>query len=585
MRSIVRSSASLALLALSATFGSGAAAQELRVRATDALGKPAIGALVTLLDPDSGPAASAVIGLLGRARLVAPPGRYRILVQAPGWADTLLAAREIDATTLDSLSTSLTGRRAALPTRLVTRPDRCDTPGLPASLASAWQEITKTLTVVSRTEALHLADLSLATFQRELSTSLKVEGETINTILAPSNRPDRAAEPGQPFAVRLPDSVRWTVASSALFLSAEFPRTHCFGLVNGTDTRLGMVGLEFAPVADTAIGIAGTMWLDVPRSELRVIEYRFTNLPRDWRADRAGGAIEINRMEPGFWVTRFWYQRAPELRLADGGRGRDRLSGYREVGAEVTGLVPAIDTTDRVAAAVVIARREAEIRSRVARIEGTVVDTLGYPISDAEVAVLGTTRETTTSGDGRFTLDGLPLGQQIVRVRKIGYDVRYFGIRLAGGQSWDGKVALARQPQVLGEILVTGRYGKPARYSATTKYDEFYRRRASAAGRFLTREDIDKSAAGRISELLRAIPGVRVAFATPGVSEEVSFLNCPSANVSVWIDGQRLSGFVEELLPLISPLDVEAVEVYQRESIIPPQFRDNACAAIVLWTR
>jgi hypothetical protein len=290
-------------------------------------------------------------------------------------------------------------------------------------------------------------------------------------------------------------------------------------------------------------------------------------------------------MEPGFWVTRFWYQRSPALRLATSGRGRDRLTGYREIGAEVTGLVPTIDTTDRVAAAVAIARREAEIRSRVARVEGTVVDTLGYPVADAEVNVLGTTRQTTSAADGRFALDGLPLGQQIVRVRKIGYDVRYFGIRLAGGQSWDGKVALVKQPQVLGEILVVGRYGKPARYAATTKYDEFYHRRSSGSGRFLTREDIDKTAAGRISELLRAIPGIRVGFGTPGISEEVSFLNCPSANVSLWIDGQRLTGFVEELLPLISPLDVEAVEVYQRESIIPPRFRDNACAAIVLWTR
>jgi hypothetical protein len=30
---------------------------------------------------------------------------------------------------------------------------------------------------------------------------------------------------------------------------------------------------------------------------------------------------------------------------------------------------------------------------------------------------------------------------------------------------------------------------------------------------------------------------------------------------------------------------VEAIEIYQRESIIPAQFRDNACAAIVMWTR
>ncbi|MDX2058347.1 MAG: TonB-dependent receptor plug domain-containing protein, partial [Gemmatimonadales bacterium] len=186
---------------------------------------------------------------------------------------------------------------------------------------------------------------------------------------------------------------------------------------------------------------------------------------------------------------------------------------------------------------------------------------------------------------GRFTLGGLPLGLQIVRVRKVGYRVQYFAIRLAGGQDWEGRVTLPKLPQTLGEIVVVGKWGKPPQYANTAKYDDFYRRRASRSGKYLTREEIDKTAAGRISELLRAIPGVRVGFVQPGESENVSFLTCPAYNVSVWIDGQKVTGQVGEILPLIAPSDIEAMEVYQRQALVPPEFRDNSCAAIVLWTR
>lgn len=557
------------------------------MRVRDGLGNPAVGARVALLGPDGAAAAEGIVGSLGRVRLPAPAGAYRVLVQQPGFADTIPATVSLAAGALDSIVVPAAGSRAAVPSALVARPDRCRSPGIPASLAALWQEVTKTLAIVALTERQHLADLSITAFTRALSGSLELRRESVNTLLAASNRPVAAGfEPAGPpgYLRREADSLHWAAPDVDTFLDPRFAATHCFGLVNGTGNRLGAVGLEFSPAADSVTDIEGTMWIDLARRELRVIEYRLTALPRDWRPERTGGAIEIHRMPPGFWITRFWSQRVPEVRLAEG-RGRDRLTGFREAGAEVTALVPTIDTTDRVAAAQAIAERRAETRAQVARMEGVVVDTLGYPVEAAEVDVMGTEHHATTGVDGRFALDGIPPGMQIVRARKIGYKVQYFGIRLQGGQVADGRIALVREPQVLGEIVVTGRYGKPARYANTAKYDDFYRRRATHSGRFLTRDDIDRSAAGRISELLRAIPGVRVSFGTPGLGEEVSFLTCPPDNVSVWIDGQRLSGTPGELLPLIAPLDVEAIEVYQRQSIIPAQFRDNACAAIVMWTR
>jgi hypothetical protein len=53
----------------------------------------------------------------------------------------------------------------------------------------------------------------------------------------------------------------------------------------------------------------------------------------------------------------------------------------------------------------------------------------------------------------------------------------------------------------------------------------------------------------------------------------------------VWVDGQRLSGEPGELLPLITARDIETLEVYQREGLLPPEFQDGSCAAIVMWTR
>jgi hypothetical protein len=46
-----------------------------------------------------------------------------------------------------------------------------------------------------------------------------------------------------------------------------------------------------------------------------------------------------------------------------------------------------------------------------------------------------------------------------------------------------------------------------------------------------------------------------------------------------------MTGLVQEVLPLITPSDIETLEVYPRQSSIPPEFRDNSCAAIVMWTR
>jgi hypothetical protein len=566
-----------------AAVGEGTA-QELRIRVAEP-GRPTLvtGALVSLVGDDGRPEAVQVTDGSGRARFRVPAGSYRARIERPGFQDTTVAVTVRSG--LDSLTISHGAGRPALPSRAAPIEANCQAGGVPDPVAPLWREVERMLRVVATTETGGLTTQSITGFERVLSSSLRRDSEQLNTILGPANRPPNAGTAGgvaRAGYLTRDSGLVWAAPDVVLFGSSEFLATHCFGTSPPKEGREGLIGLRFEPVATGRVEIAGVMWLDPASRELKTIDYRFTGVPPAWRPDRLGGSVEFHRSEPGFWVTRFWYQRVP--RIATDGRG-ERVVGYREDGAEITGLTATVDTSDRVAAAQAIIAQERAIRARVAVLAGTVVDTLGYPVAEAEVAVLGTDLVATSGRDGRFTMTGLPLGLQIIRVRKVGYRPQHFPIRLAAGQEWDGRIGIARLPQILGEIVVVGKYGKPAQYANTAKYDDFYRRRSTKGGRFLTREDIEKTAAGRISELLRTVPGVRVGFTQPGVSEDVSFLTCPSYNVGVWIDGQKVTGNVGEILPLITPSDVEAIEVYQRQSAVPPEFRDNSCAAIVMWTR
>lgn len=86
-------------------------------------------------------------------------------------------------------------------------------------------------------------------------------------------------------------------------LSPEFEETHCFGLQGSG----GRVGLFFEPVGGRDVtDVAGVIWVDAKTSELRRIEYRFTNVPDRLMAGRYAGSAEFQRMECGAWIISRW---------------------------------------------------------------------------------------------------------------------------------------------------------------------------------------------------------------------------------------------------------------------------------------
>src|SRR4029079_18509400 len=69
-----------------------------------------------------------------------------------------------------------------------------------------------------------------------------------------------------------------------------------------------------------------------------------------------------------------------------------------------------------------ISRAAPAIAQAVGTITGTVVAAGSEsPIASAQIAAQGTNRLTVSGGDGRFRLTGLPAGEVVLEVRRVGF--------------------------------------------------------------------------------------------------------------------------------------------------------------------
>ena len=121
---------------------------------------------------------------------------------------------------------------------------------------------------------------------------------------------------------------------------------------------------------------------------------------------------------------------------------------------------------------------------------------------------------------------------------------------------------------------------------APGKLGGFYDRQASHVfGTFITRERIDSVRPLEATELLRGIPGLEVLPARHGVGSVVR--TAEGCTPPLYLNGLRFPMLGETIDQIVSPNDVEAVEVYAHAAEVPPEFRSprGHCGAIVIWTR
>lgn len=225
-----------------------------------------------------------------------------------------------------------------------------------------------------------------------------------------------------------------------------------------------------------------------------------------------------------------------------------------------------------------------------------------------------------TDADGNYVLKAPAPGRYFVEARRIGYRSWVDGpVELERGADWQTEFHLPALPVELDPVEVVG---EATALEPMLRRVGFYERQKADFGHFITRDEIEKRAPPRMTDLLNAVPGARIAPSGSGLGRStVSFRGSLlseglACHPRVYVDGLvvirgdarsrglDVFGAREEatevqgagtkrpeiaLDDVVMPEDVEAVEVYRRGLEVPAKFGGTSisaqCGVIVIWTR
>ena len=224
-------------------------------------------------------------------------------------------------------------------------------------------------------------------------------------------------------------------------------------------------------------------------------------------------------------------------------------------------------------------------------------DTL--PLPGSLVDLVGQRASVTATGSGFYRLTGLKAGTDSLRVRRLGYRTITLAVDLQDKSTEHIDVHLDRLPATLTTVRVEGELR-----SFPPRFEDVYRRMSTSNGTFFTREDIERLNPPDLPSLLSRVPTLRVNF------EGLHFAKCePGAahslvlgggkentGVQIYIDGYRMTGRIRndpltgfneqrDVLKLVNPTQIQAIEVYSGVSRIPGVFMEDACAVLAIWTK
>jgi TonB family protein len=151
----------------------------------------------------------------------------------------------------------------------------------------------------------------------------------------------------------------------------------------------------------------------------------------------------------------------------------------------------------------------------------------------------------------------------------------------ADGPTTALSVRLLPQLTTLAPVQVTGEVAATPAHLA-----DFYRRRASGKGRFVTEQDIKDRSPPNTMDVFRGIPGVDID--SKGISRGAIQIRGNSCLPFVWLDGSPLgAGYFEP--SMINPADIAGIEVYSGTATVPAEFMGSGgqggCGVIAIWTK
>lgn len=221
-------------------------------------------------------------------------------------------------------------------------------------------------------------------------------------------------------------------------------------------------------------------------------------------------------------------------------------------------------------------------------------------VRDADGTLL---RRTVTDGAGRFRIVVQEAAPVRLRFSSLGYGRAESRTLPAGFRQHRVQVELSPEALAVEGVVVRVEGRRPALEGVG-----FYERRLRIDGDFLDREELGLESARRVSDALQRIGGIQrldASSLTGNTTRQfVQFRSGTRASQrgsacmpAVYVDGSlarwgevltagEVAGY-PTLDELVSGADVEAVELYDSSSSIPPEFMGpgTLCGAIVVWTR
>ncbi|MCH8254159.1 MAG: carboxypeptidase regulatory-like domain-containing protein [Gemmatimonadetes bacterium] len=426
-------------------------------------GVPVATGFVVLLDEYGIEIARTVSTGQGRFTLRAPrSGTYLLRSERIGYRVSVSQPLRLEA----GRTLEYTLQVAALPVRLsdieVQRKDECRIrPEAGRQTAILWEEARKALAGASWTLSQTRYRYNTVVYQRDLDVRRRrVSAEQTSNrsgySLAPfsSVAAEQLASGG--YAVLDDDNTYTYYAPDANVLQDDsFLSTHCFRVVRDTRGRPSLVGLAFEPVPGRQLtDVKGTLWIDEQSSELRSLEFSYTDLPYDLHDERIGGTVEFMPLPSGEWIVHRWQIRMPSvgMKVVHGPLGtvrRTELQGFRDGGGEI------LDVTDR--------RGRTVYSARLATLTGTLLESdRSVGVVGATVALDGTSYSATTDALGRFTITAPIEGEYRVafslsRLDGIGFQPAATAVTLARGKITSVVLTTPGPDSVLAAICPAGR--------------------------------------------------------------------------------------------------------------------------------
>ncbi|MFI5231718.1 MAG: TonB-dependent receptor [Gemmatimonadales bacterium] len=248
----------------------------------------------------------------------------------------------------------------------------------------------------------------------------------------------------------------------------------------------------------------------------------------------------------------------------------------------------------------------ARAQQRLATLRGTVVaDSTNFPLGAAEVAIPRLLKHVVTDSAGNFILGGVPLGNEIIIVRRIGFASLTTQLHFAAGDTVDVDFVLLPTAQRLAEVKVKGK-------TTRGKLADFDRRRAEGFGHFFTDSQLVKMTNRLLSEVVNTIPGPQIYRSNTSTAAWVSTARgtqslagafvldqsdvrrgAPNNQcyAAVFLDGVPVfTGRRGQLLFDINTIptaQIAGIEYYGGAGSLPPEFNvgGNTCGALVIWTK